>query len=199
MDWYYKTVTFLPERCNNEVLAAKCLSTLHGFNYKYDTRSIGISFPDWCEGTVGQKLTFISTSKVELDLLLKHHYFIQMRQLGYFDISATSKVPDYCEYVLFVRTQSIDKSTAAGQARKLRRLEKRATSRGESFNPARIKQKELIVLPHYHSLEVSSQSKNSFFRLNIQMKSIQSFEGNSMFSSYGLSNADNLYQAVPLI
>lgn len=40
MNWYYKTVTFLPERCDNEVLAAKCLSTLHGFNYKYERQGI---------------------------------------------------------------------------------------------------------------------------------------------------------------
>ncbi|MBF4285030.1 type I-F CRISPR-associated endoribonuclease Cas6/Csy4, partial [Vibrio anguillarum] len=132
MNWYNKTITFLPERCDNEVLAAKCLSTLHAFNYKYDTRSIGISFPGWCEDTVGKKPTFISTSKVELDLLLKHQYFIQMRKLSYFDISATAQIPDGCEYVSFVRNQSIDKSSAAGQTRKLRRLEKRATARGES-------------------------------------------------------------------
>lgn len=199
MSWFYKTVTFLPERCDNEVLAAKCLSILHGFNYKYDTRSIGVSFPDWCDETVGKRLTFISTSKVELDLLLKHQYFNQMRQLGYFDISPTAAVPNDCAYFAFIRNQSIDKSSAAGQARKLRRLEKRAIARGEAFNPALIKQKELIVLPHYHSLEVSSQSKNSIFRLNIQMKATHSFEGNSMFSSYGLSNTDNSYQAVPLI
>ncbi|EHR4992585.1 type I-F CRISPR-associated endoribonuclease Cas6/Csy4 [Vibrio parahaemolyticus] len=199
MSWFYKTVTFLPERCDNEVLAAKCLSILHGFNYKYDTRSIGVSFPDWCDDTVGKKLTFISTSKAELDLLLKHHYFIQMRRLDYFDISATTKIPDDCEYAAFTRNQSIDKASAAGQARKLRRLEKRAIARGEAFNPALIKQKELIVLPHYHSLEVSSQSKNSIFRLNIQMKATHSFEGSSIFSSYGLSNTENSYQAVPLI
>ena len=199
MNWFYKTVTFLPERCDNEILAAKCLSILHGFNYKYDIRSIGISFPEWCDDTVGKKLSFVSTSTMELDLLLKHHYFIQMRKLNYFELSGTTPVPNDCAYVAFIRNQSIDKSSAAGQARKLRRLEKRAIARGETFNPAQIKQKELIALPHYHSLEVSSQSKNSIFRLNIQMKANHSFEGNSMFSSYGLSNTDDSYQAVPLI
>lgn len=199
MRWYYKTVTFLPERCDNEVLAAKCLRVLHGFNYKYDTRSIGISFPKWCEETVGKKLSFISTSKIELDLLLKHHYFTQMKQLGYFDISLTSQIPDTCKYVSFVRNQSIDKSTTTAQTRKLRRLEKRAIARGESFNPALIKQRESIIIPHYHSLEVNSRSKNSPFRLNIQIKPEQSLEGDSIFSSYGLSNAVDSYQPVPLI
>lgn len=199
MRWYYKTVTFLPERCDNEVLAAKCLRVLHGFNYKYDIRSIGISFPAWCEETVGKKLSFISTSRVELDLLLKHHYFTQMKQLGYFDISLTTQIPDGCEYVSFVRNQSIDKSTTAARTRKIRRLEKRAIARGESFNPALIHQRESIIIPHYHSLEVSSHSKNSLFRLNIQIKPEQSLEGDSIFSSYGLSNAVNSYQPVPLV
>lgn len=199
MNWFYKTVTFLPERCDNEVLAAKCLSILHGFNYKYETRSIGVSFPEWCDDTVGKKLSFICASKIELDLLLKHQYFIQMRLLGYFDISATASVPGDCAYVAFVRNQSIDKTFAAGQARKLKRLEKRAIARGEKFNPALIRQEESIILPHYHSLEISSQSKNSPFRLNIQMKPEQGFEGSLIFSSYGLSNASNSYQPVPFI
>ncbi|MGO2514473.1 type I-F CRISPR-associated endoribonuclease Cas6/Csy4 [Marinomonas polaris] len=199
MRWYYKTVTFIPERCDNEVLAAKCLRVLHGFNYKYNTRSIGISFPEWCEDTVGKKLSFISTSRVELDLLLKHHYFTQMKQLGYFDISSTTQIPDGCEYVSFVRNQSIDKSTTAAQTRKIRRLEKRAIARGESFNPALIQQRESIIISHYHSLEVSSHSKNSLFRLNIQIKPEQSLEGDSIFSSYGLSNAVDSYQPVPLV
>ncbi|MFS1954926.1 type I-F CRISPR-associated endoribonuclease Cas6/Csy4 [Vibrio cyclitrophicus] len=199
MKWYYKTVTFLPARCNNESLAAKCLRILHGFNYEYETRNIGVSFPLWSDDTIGNKISFVSTNKIELDLLLKQHYFTQMKELHYFDISNTKVVPDGCEYFSFKRCQSIDKSSAAGQARKLRRLEKRAIARGESFNPTLIKQRESIVLPHYHSLEVSSQSNNNFFQLNIQMKSMQSFEGDPMFSSYGLSNTDNSYQAVPLI
>ncbi|WP_318465255.1 type I-F CRISPR-associated endoribonuclease Cas6/Csy4 [Photobacterium leiognathi] len=199
MNWYYKTITFLPERCDHEVLVAKCLSILHGFNYKYNTRSIGVSFPEWCDDTVGKKISFISMSRIELDLLLKHQYFAQMRNLSYFDISTTNQVPDDCEYVSFIRNQSIDKSTPAGQTRKLRRLEKRAISRQELFTIPHIKQRESIVLPHYHSIEINSQSKSSFFRLNIQMKAEQSLEGSSTFSSYGLSNSENSYQPVPFI
>ncbi|MEZ9640275.1 type I-F CRISPR-associated endoribonuclease Cas6/Csy4 [Vibrio cyclitrophicus] len=56
MKWYYKTVTFLPARCNNESLAAKCLRILHGFNYEYETRNIGVSFPLWSDDTIGNKI-----------------------------------------------------------------------------------------------------------------------------------------------
>ncbi|WP_348236106.1 type I-F CRISPR-associated endoribonuclease Cas6/Csy4 [Vibrio parahaemolyticus] len=199
MKWYYKTITFLPERCNNESLAAKCLRILHGFNYKYETRNIGVSFPLWCDDTVGRKISFVSTTKLELDLLLKQHYFSQMKTFLYFDISATAVVPDGCEYVSFKRCQSFNKATPAGRATKIRRLEKRAIARGESFDPRLIKQRETIVLPHYHSLEEVSQSSKSSFRLNVRMSSENNSEGGFVFSSYGLANTANSFQPVPLI
>ncbi|MPW29677.1 type I-F CRISPR-associated endoribonuclease Cas6/Csy4 [Agarivorans sp. B2Z047] len=199
MKWHYKTVTFLPVRCNNESLAAKCLRVLHGFNYEYETRSIGVSFPLWCDDTVGSKISFVSTNRIELDLLLKQHYFTQMKELHYFDISKTKVVPDGCEYVSFKRCQSIDKTTTAGQSRKLKRLEKRAIARGEQLDLTSIRLIETIVLPHYHSLEESSQSHKSRFRLNIRMHPESNSEGSSIFSSYGLANSEDSFQPVPLI
>ncbi|WP_431786834.1 type I-F CRISPR-associated endoribonuclease Cas6/Csy4 [Vibrio harveyi] len=199
MKWYYRTITFLPERCNNESLAAKCLRVLHGFNYRYETRNIGVSFPFWCDRTVGKKVSFVSKNKIELDLLLKQHYFVQMAKLQYFHISNTDLVPEDCTYVSFRRCQSIDKVTTAGQTRKIRRLEKRALSRGESFDLSSFAQKEHAVLAHYHSLEASSRQTNHNFRLNIRMYSEQHLEGASVFSSYGLSNSENSLQPVPLI
>lgn len=199
MKWYYKTVTFLPARCNNESLAAKCLRILHGFNYEYKTRNIGVSFPLWSDDTVGKKISFVNTNKIELDLLLKQHYFTQMKELHYFDISNTKVVPDDCEYVSFKRCQSIDKTTPAGQIRKLKRLEKRAVARGEQLDLTSMKQTETIALTHYHSLEESSKSSNSGFRLNIRMHPESNSEGSSTFSSYGLANSKDSFQPVPLI
>ncbi|CDT77737.1 type I-F CRISPR-associated endoribonuclease Cas6/Csy4 [Vibrio alginolyticus] len=199
MKWYYKTITFLPERCNNESLAAKCLRILHGFNYKYETRNIGVSFPLWSDDTIGCKISFVSTSKVELDLLLKQRYFSQMKALHYFDISTTAVVPNDCEYVSFKRCQSFNKATPAGLATKMRRLEKRAIDRGESFDPSLIIQRGTIILHHYHSLEEVSRSSKCRFRLNVRMSSENSLKGDGSFSSYGLSNSANSFQPVPLI
>ncbi|MBL4828896.1 MAG: type I-F CRISPR-associated endoribonuclease Cas6/Csy4 [Aliivibrio sp.] len=199
MKWYYKTVTFLPARCNNASLAAKCLRVLHGFNYEYETRNIGISFPLWCDDTVGNKISFVSTNRIELDLLLQQRYFTQMKELRYFDISNTSVVPDGCEYVSFKRCQSIDKTTPAGQARKAKRLKIRAEERGEEFDLPSFKQQEVVTLPHYHSLEEDSKSRADSFRLNIRMFEEASLDGDALFSSYGLANTENTFQPVSLI
>ncbi|MFA0415434.1 type I-F CRISPR-associated endoribonuclease Cas6/Csy4 [Vibrio renipiscarius] len=199
MQWYYKTITFLPKHCNNELLAAKCMKILHGFNYEYSTRSIGVSFPLWNDDSVGRKITFVSTKRVELDLLLTQTYFIQMREINFLSISETNTVPDDCRYVSFKRCQSIDKTTPSGLVRKLKRLEKRSTARGEPFDPTSFKQHETTVLPHYHSLEENSKSKGSGFRLNIRMFEETSLKGGNCFSSYGLANSEISFQSVPLI
>ncbi|CAH0531724.1 hypothetical protein CTH30272_03972 [Allocatenococcus thiocycli] len=198
MDWYYRTITFLPEYRNNEVIAAKCLKELHRFNYKYQTRSIGVSFPLWAEETVGHKITFISTNKMELDFVLSRRYFTQMTKLGYFSISTAQIVPDNCSYALFRRKQSIDKATSAGQAREIKRLERRALERGEIFDPAYYSKSTTHAFHSYHSLKEDSSGGNGF-RLNIQMEQLEDTLSTGRFSSYGLGNTDNSLQVVPLI
>ncbi|EHL0150110.1 type I-F CRISPR-associated endoribonuclease Cas6/Csy4 [Vibrio parahaemolyticus] len=198
MDWHYRTITFLPEYRNNEAIAAKCIKELHRFNYKYETRSIGVSFPLWGQETVGRKITFVSTNKMELDFLISRRYFVQMTKLGYFSISTTQTVPDDCSYVLFKRAHSIDKGTFAGRARELKRLERRALERGEIFAPIAYSKTTSHAFQSYHSLEEDSSSGNKF-RLNIQMKERSGTVGTGKFSSYGLGNTDNSLQVVPLI
>lgn len=198
MDWYYRTITFLPEFRNNEAMAAKCIKELHRFNYKYQTRSIGVSFPCWCQETVGRKITFVSTNKMELDFLLLRTYFAQMTKLGYFSITTAQTVPDDCFYALFKRCQSIDKQTPAGRARKLKRLERRALERGEIFSPVAYASTTTDAFQNYHSLEEESSDGNQF-RLNIQMFFLENTKETREFSSYGLGNSERSLQLVPLI
>lgn len=198
MDWYYRTITFLPKYRNNEAIAAKCIKELHRFNYKYQTRSIGVSFPLWVQETVGRKITFVSTNKMELDFLLSRRYFTQMTKLGYFSISTAQTVPDDCSYALFRRKHAIDKATSAGQAREIKRLERRALERGEIFDPAYYSKSTTHAFHSYHSLEEDSSGGNRF-RLNIQMEFLESTKETGAFSSYGLGNSENSLQLVPLI
>ncbi|PNH79168.1 type I-F CRISPR-associated endoribonuclease Cas6/Csy4 [Vibrio diazotrophicus] len=198
MNWYYRTITFLPEYRNNEALAAKCIKELHSFNYKYSTRSIGISFPLWTQETIGRKLTFVSTNKMELDFLISRTYFNQMVKLSYFSISNSRAVPEDCSYALFSRKQSIDKSTSSGLARKLKRLGRRALERGETFNPALYSKNVQIEFQHYHSLEEESSSGDKF-SLRIQMNLSVDNKGKAIFSSYGLGNSEGGLRLVPLI
>ncbi|WP_413478997.1 type I-F CRISPR-associated endoribonuclease Cas6/Csy4 [Vibrio hibernica] len=199
MQWYYRTVTFLPKLCDNELLAAKCINVLHGFSYKYYSRSVGVSFPLWDDQTVGNKISFVSTKSVELDFLLSQAYFHQMVMLGYFHISILSSVPENHSYVSFKREQSIAKTTTSGHSARLRRLEKRANLRNETFNARNFQQRDTVMVPHHHSLELHSKGNGNFFTVNICMSVESDLNEAAIFSSYGLANSDKSFQQVPWV
>ena len=199
MDWYYKTIRFVPTNCNNEFLAAKCINILHGFSYRYDTRSIGVSFPNWCNETVGDRISFVSIEKMTLDYLLTQNYFKEMQDLGYFNISKTLIVPIECNFACFKRYQKIDKSSAPGFHRKIKRLAKRAHNRGEVFDNKKYNIYKQCDIGHYHSLAEESKSKGYGFRLNIQRTNEVSINNIPIFSSYGLANTAHTLQSVPII
>ena len=199
MKWYYATVTFLPKHRSNEALVAKCLSILHGFSYRNETRAIGVSFPCWSEETIGDRISFVTTNKATLALLLSQRYFRQMKELKYFNISPLLIVPDNCDYASFKRNHIINKQTPIGVAKKLRRLEKRAIARGEIFEHAKYDIGTKTILEHYHSINQYSSSEEKGFIINIQMTNESEYSGKGEFSSYGLANTDDSYQTVPLV
>ena len=199
MNWYYISIHFISTHCNNEVLAAKCIKILHGFSHRNNIRSIGISFPDWCEETVGNKISFVSTDKIILESLIKQKYFIEMHKLGFFTISETFVAPTDCDFVSFKRCQKIDKSSAAGFNRKIQRLAKRAQARGEEFDFTKYNKHKQYDFKSYHSLEENSKSKERDFRLNIQKTNEVNLNDIPLFSSYGLANTENSIQSVPFV
>ncbi|MGF1760850.1 type I-F CRISPR-associated endoribonuclease Cas6/Csy4 [Photobacterium sagamiensis] len=197
MTRFFKTVTFLPEDRNNEVLVGRCIHILHGVCMNNEINDIGLSFPNWCIETVGERISFISKDKRNLEFLLNQQYFFQMERLGYFNISETHPVNTQPEDdVLFIRNQAIDNSFPGALRRDIKRAERRAFERGEEYTatyaPTHYEQE------HYHTIAVSSGSKRTNFRLNIQMvKPNAPIDGE--FTSYGLSNKSDTQCSVPVI
>ena len=194
---YYRTVTFLPKIKNNEALVGHCLKVLHGVCTKYAINTIGVSFPEWGQETIGDKISFISPNQLELDFLLQQTYFAEMTGLGYFSISESTMVPEECNLAVFRRNQKIDQATPNGQRIRAERLAKRAMDRSES--PIRFTQKDL-VFAHYHSIPISSTRSGKSFRLNLQYQQLDTVtDGQWAFSSYGLANQDLESCPVPVI
>jgi len=194
---YYRTVTFLPKIKNNEALVGHCLKVLHGVCTKYTINTIGVSFPEWGEETIGDKISFISPNQLELDFLLQQTYFSEMTALGYLNISQSKSVPEQCNLAVFRRNQKIDQATPNGQRIKAERLAKRAINRGDS--PIRFAPKDL-VLGHYHSIPITSTRSGKSFRLNLQYQPLDTVpDGQWTFSSYGLANQELESGPVPVI
>lgn len=194
---YYRTVTFLPKIKNNEALVGHCLKVLHGVCTQYTINTIGVSFPEWREETIGDKISFISPKPLELDFLLQQTYFAEMTALGYFCISELTTVPEECNLVVFRRNQKIDQATPNGQRIRAERLAKRAMNRG--YSPIRFTPEDL-VFEHYHSIPITSTRSGKSFRLNLQYQRLDTVpDGQWAFSSYGLANRELESSPVPVI
>ncbi len=203
MQLYYRQVTFLPSYKNNEFLVGRCLKILHGVCTRHQNKGIktintvGVSFPKWSEQTIGEKISFISPSPLDVDFLLQQRYFTEMESLGYFHLSEISEVPDGCEYAIYRRNQKIDQSTPNGLKQRAKRFAKRASQRGEplaKFIPID------YTFEHYHSIPISSSSAGDSFRLNLQCQKINSdVKGKQTYSSYGLASQELKSLPIPII
>jgi len=197
MQRFFKTIQFLPEDRNNEVLVGNCIHILHGVCKRHSINNIGISFPDWCHETIGERMTFVSTDQQNLEYLLNQEYFFRMLQLNYFSISDTQIVTSMpSQEVIFIRNQAIDNSSPSAVRRDIKRTKKRALERGIKYVAPYASSHK--TFKHYHSIPIASQSTKTDFKINIQQLTVsQTVEGH--FGSYGLSNKSDKYCSVPLI
>lgn len=197
MQRFFKTIQFLPEDRNNEVLAGKRIHILHGVCKRHNINNIGISFPDWCYETIGERMTFVSTNQQHLDYLLNQEYFFRMLQLEYFSISDTKLITiTPTQEAIFIRNQAIDNNSPGAVRRDIKRAKKRALERGIQYiEPYASTQK---TFEHYHQVPVASQSTKTDFKINIQQFKVDhKIEGH--FGHYGLSNKSDKQCSVPLI
>ncbi|TRY33961.1 type I-F CRISPR-associated endoribonuclease Cas6/Csy4 [Aliiglaciecola sp. M165] len=193
---YYRKITFIPADSNHNFLIGKCLKVLHGVNCRHRLNSIGVTFPDWSDESPGNSIAFVSVDSACIDLLIDQHYYQQMQDLEYFEISALKPVPENgSEEIMFSRNQAVDELTPAGVRRKLRRCARRAKQRGENYNAAYLSSSEK-VFPHFHKIPMNSKSSDRNFSLNIQLEMAQNVTyGN--YTSYGLSNKSSRKASVP--
>ena len=160
--------------------------------------NIAVSFPTWSQKTVGNQIVFVSPDNNTLEFLLEQPYFQMMIENGLFEASAILELVDSDRFVKFVRNQSIDKITPAAKARRLRRVQKRALERGESFNPIVPRYKEVDF---FHSIPMESSTCHLSFMLRVQRYETDQVSDSGSFEvcSYGLSTNKSREALIPLI
>jgi len=84
---YYFVITYLPEKKDNNFLASRCIKTLHKFNGKFQLHNIGVSFPKWSGGSVGNQIAFVCEDKQMLIRLRELKDFNLMHEYGLIDLS----------------------------------------------------------------------------------------------------------------
>ncbi len=194
MKRYYFTISYLPDNANNEVLAARCISTLHGvLNRKYSSLNkkpvIGIAFPKWCNSTIGNQIAFFSENESKLESFCYHHDFRLMQDEDIFEISHVQLVPESLNEIQFIRNNGLAKMTLAERRRRIERCKRRAEKAGRNYIPK--DEHKLRDCGLFHKLIVTSSSSSKTFPLYIQKKSI-AIASECDFSHYGLA-ANEVY------
>lgn len=192
MKRYYLIIKFLPQNSDNALMCGRCISVLHGFLCHNNLNNIGVTFPLWQQDDIGGCIAFVSNNKSILIALKTQEIFRFMHQHQIIDISDICDVPENTKDVQFIRNQKIDKYFG-GRKQALKRLEKRALSRGEKFSP---NLKSEVVFEHYHSIPTESSSKKTTFKLYIQ-KCHCAVNPKSEYGNYGLATVNAHTGTVP--
>ena len=197
---------FLVKFCGNSsnvfFLATRCHIVLHGFQCRYHLKSIGVSYPNWTEKSLGDCIAFVCHNREVLQGFSCQPLFVQMAKIRKFICSDVCPVNENGQQEgQFIRTQKPDKCTGSW----LLKDDRRRLRRG--LEPKTHIQQE-HVFEHYHSLNMGqiiqkprmkreNQGDNKMRYLHIHRRLSSSvIEGN--FSSYGLSGENNT-GTVPLI
>lgn len=194
MERNYFYIEYLPENIDIELLAGRCISVLHEFIYDNDLSCIGVAFPRWSEGALGNVIAFVTTSPDVLRNLSNHFYFRMMEKDNIFKVSSVVSVPPDCTEVRFKRNQNIAKCFVGEKRRRLARAKRRAKERGEVFNP--INKGCQRELESFHRANISSKSSGQHYILHIQKDSGE-LKRNDHFNQYGLATNDIYTGTVP--
>jgi CRISPR-associated endonuclease Csy4 len=194
MQRYYFMVRFLPEQANLALLTGRCISIMHGLICKHEIQGLGVSFPAWSDASIGNMISFVHTDIAVLNELRLQGYFQDMQEYGTFKVGDVEAVPDDCAEVRFKRNQGIAKMFVGEARRRLKRLEKRAISRGEVFEPR--KNSEVREVDLFHCIAISSKRTEQDFLLHVQKEPVTE-QSEPEFNQYGFATNEQLRGTVP--
>lgn len=198
MSRHFFYIRYLPEVVNCEFLAGKCIRILHAYQTRFNLRSIGVTFPEWDQNSIGRTIAFVSEAEGVLATLSQQNFFARMSEEGYFYISDVQLVPDGLEHRQFIyyRDRRLEKTTPSAKRRMLKRLQLRAAKAGGEYVP-KPEVSEYIEVSFAHQLPCCSSSGSDFllFVGRMECKQLQS----NYFSTYGFGSRPEHQGAVPCL
>ena len=198
MSRHFFYIRYLPEVVNCEFLAGKCIRILHAYQTRFNLRSIGVTFPEWDQNSIGRTIAFVSEAEGVLATLSQQNFFARMSEEGYFYISDVQLVPDGLEHRQFIyyRDRRLEKTTPSAKRRMLKRLQLRAAKAGVEYVP-KPDVSECIEVSFAHQLPCGSSSGSDFFLFVGRMECSQ--PQSKYFSSYGFGSRPEHQGTVPCL
>ncbi len=192
---YFFAIHYVPAKADCELLAGRCISTLHGYLLNHADAQIGVAFPCWSNKSIGRTIAFVSEHSSHLTQFRERTYFQTMQGDGLFELSPVLEVPDDCAEVRFIRNQNLAKLFVGERRRRLARSKRRAAERGELFVPkAPVVNQEIAP---FHCALIQSASNPQNYVLHIQKQLCDSRDTTKTYSHYGLASPNSYRGSVP--
>ncbi len=165
MNRYYFAIRYIPANVSQEILAGRCIKTLHTI-FTATGKHIGVCFPEWTIESLGNSIAFVSPNQTDLKKLKEQPYFNMMVENYIFEISEILPVPISCSEVRFFRNQRVAKLFLGDKQRRLARASRRASVRGEPMRP-----EELTTVSEFepfHRAVIDSGKNQNRYILHLQ-------------------------------
>lgn len=193
MNRYYFAIRYLPENVSQEILAGRCIKTLHTI-FTATEKSIGVCFPEWTIESLGNSIAFVSTNQTNLKKLKEQSYFSMMVENYIFEISDVKIVPTDCSEIRFIRNQRVAKLFPGEKKRRLERASKRASARCEQMKPEELN--TAFEVESFHRAVIDSNKNQNHYILHLQ-KEITDEIITADYCSYGVATNVEYRGTVP--
>lgn len=192
---HYFSITYVPDDCDNELLAGRCIAEFHKLISSLkliENNSFAIGFPNWSEQSIGNEFAIFSDNSELLSAIKYQPYFNLMKNEELFSITNIKPVPNNLPQIRFIRNQSIGKIFIGS---KRRRIQRSITRNNKEHTPISNEDREFDT---FHKVSCSSKSKQQQFILHIQ-KDItpRTTDSNDSYNSYGLATNSKHLGTVP--
>ena len=173
----------------------KLFNRLHGVISK-ENLNLGLAFPGMSFRSPG-KTVRVFGSPGDLEATLKNSGIQHLIDRGFFDTSGINRVPQNAEPVVYLRIRQPEKITATGINRKIKRLKRRAMTRGDKWDRTihervleKLKKKQNpIPETPYLLIERKGRIFPIFFKKFMLMD--EEPNSNPIFNCYGFGNDGN--------
>jgi len=173
----------------------KLFSRLHGVISK-ENLNLGLAFPGMSSRSPGKTVRIFGSPR-DLEATLKNAGIQHLIDRGFFEISEVKPVPQNAQPVVYLRIRQPEKITATSINRKIKRLKRRAMTRGEKWDQTiherilkkmKNKQNHISETP-YLLIERNGKVFPIFFKKIPLMD--EKPNSNPKFNRYGFGNHSN--------
>jgi CRISPR-associated endoribonuclease Cas6/Csy4 subtype I-F len=172
---------------------ARLYKVAHGIIGNNAARNIGLSFPEYDDGRLGEILRFFADEQTLISVKQNEGLSV-LQDCRIIEVSGIKKTPENYQSVCFYRNRLNERLSSKNQSKRYKALKQHIEKKGLVFNnedkPQRLERLQQQVNGNAQYIRFQSGSNSFNYSLSIN-KSANGERREGTYNSYGLSSKDN--------